>query len=163
MNNYQLKITPCELSIRPYFGYMPKIRLFAFLFVLIFGLLPFFHTLLTTDIVRIVLSLGGVLLFYTIYDYLFNVKTMFLFDKRTRSIYKITGLIFKKRLMAFDEMTILTSSEAGLMTYSIGRKKKQFEKNYSISDTFSNSKKSLAREKEYVENILNPILQFIKD
>ena len=65
--------------------------------------------------------------------------------------------------MAFDEMTILTNSETGLMTYSIGRKKKQFEKNYSISDTFSNSKKSLAREKEYVENILNPILQFIKD
>jgi len=163
VDKYQLKITPYELSIRPYFGYMPKIKLFAFLFVLIFGLLPFFHTLLTTDIVRIVSVLGGILLFYTIYDYLFHVNAMFLFDKRTRSIYKITGLIFKKRLMAFDEMTILTNSECGLISYSIGRKKKQFVKNYSISDTFSNSKKSMVREKEYVENILNPILKFIED
>lgn len=163
MNKYQLRITPYELSIRPYFGYMPKIRLFALLFVLIFSALPFFHHLLTMDIIRIVFALGGILLFYTIYDYLFHVNTMFLFDKRTRAIYKITGLIFKKRLMAFDEMTILTNSEYGQIAYSIGRKKQQFIKNYCISDTFSNSKKSIAREKEYVENILNPILEFTKD
>ena len=107
--------------------------------------------------------LGGTLLFYMVYDYLFHVRTMFLFDKKTRSIYKITGLIFKKRLMAFDEMTILTHSEYGEIAYSIGKKKEQFIKNYCISDTFGNSKKSITREKEYVENILNPILEFIKD
>ena len=163
MNKYKLRITPDELSIRPYFGYMPKIRVFAFLFVLIFVTLPFFRHLLSTDIVRIVFAFGGIFLFYTIYDYLFHVNVVFLFDKKTRFIYKINGMVFKIRLMAFDEMTILTNVEYGLTAYSIGRKKKEFMKNYSISDTFSNSKKDQAKEAEYVEKILNPILEFVKD
>lgn len=163
MNKYQLRITPDELSIRPYFGYMPKIRVFACLFVLIFGTLPFFRDLLSTDIVRIVFAFGGIFLFYTIYDYLFYVNVVFLFDKKTRSVYRINGVVLKTRLMAFDEMTILTNTEYGLTAYSIGRKKKEFMKNYSISDTFGNSKKDQAMKAEYVEEILNPILEFIKN
>lgn len=64
--------------------------------------------------------------------------------------------------MSFEEMTILTTSEYGAFTYAIGRKKKQFLKNYSISDTFTNSKKSKQREEEYVAEILNPILKFVE-
>ena len=160
MNKYQLKITTYELSIRPYFAYMPKIRLFVILFVLVFSSLVFFHNLLNTDIIRIVIAAGTILLFYIIYDYLFHVNVRFLFDKRTRTIYKVN--LFKRRLMAFDEMTILTNSEYGDITYIMGRKKNQFVKNYTISDTFGTSKKHQAREKEYIEQILNPILEFIK-
>jgi hypothetical protein len=160
MNKYQLKITPYELSIRPYFSYMPKIRLFVILFIVVFGSLIFFHNLLDADIIRIVIAVGVVLLFYIIYDYLFHVNVRFLFDKRTRSVYKVN--IVKKRLMAFDEMTILTNSEYGDITYIMGKKKNQFVKNYTISDTFGTSKKHQAREKEYIEQILHPILEFVK-
>lgn len=160
MNKYQLKITPYELSIRPYFTYMPKIRLFVILFVLVFSSLIFLHNLLDADIIRIVIAAGVILLFYIIYDYLFHVNVRFLFDKRTRSIYKVN--VFKKRLMAFDEMTILTNSEYGDITYIMGRKKNQFVKHYTISAAFGTSKKHQAREKEYIEQILNPILEFVK-
>ncbi|RPD41202.1 hypothetical protein [Chitinophaga barathri] len=164
MEKYQLTITPSELSIRPYFGYLPKIRLFAILFILTFSAAPFLRNLLilTSDVLKIVYVLGSILLLYAVYDYLFHASVRFLFDKRTRSIYKVNGIAFKKRLMAFDEMTVLTGSEYGLNTYAIGRKKKQFVKNYSISGPFGNSKKDRAREEEYVEKILNPILEFIK-
>lgn len=163
MNKYQLKITANELSIRPYFGYLPKIRVLAFLFVLTFSALPFFRNLLTTDIIRVIIALGGIFLFYIVYDYLFHVNVVFLFDKRTKAIYRLRGIVFKKRIMDFDEMTILTNSEYGSITYAIGIKKKQFEKNYSISDTFNNNKKGRIREEEYVEKILNPILAFVKN
>jgi hypothetical protein len=65
--------------------------------------------------------------------------------------------------MTFEEMTIINiSREPGTMEYAIGQQKKQFMKNYSISDTFTNSKKSSVREQEYVEQVLNPILEFVK-
>lgn len=47
------------------------------------------------------------------------------------------------------------------MTYAIGKKKKQFMRNYPISDTFSGSEKSKIREIEYVEDIINPIIEFV--
>jgi hypothetical protein len=162
MNRYQLKITSGQLSIRPYFSYLLKIRLFVYLFLLIFCLLPFIHHLLTSDILLIVIILGGILLFYIVFDYLFHASVVFLFDKETRSIYKLYGKLFKRRLMAFEEMTIITNDEYGSKAYSIGRKKHQFVKNYIISDTFSNSKKGMAREAAYVEQILTPILEFVK-
>ncbi|MEY8760028.1 hypothetical protein [Chryseobacterium tongliaoense] len=63
--------------------------------------------------------------------------------------------------MTFDEMTIITTAEYGEIAYAIGSKKKEFLKNYPISDTFGSSKKSEAREAEYIEYILNPIYEFI--
>lgn len=162
MDKYQLKITANELSIRPYFGYLPKIRLFVLLAVVIFGGLPFVQTLLTMDVVRIVYAIGGMFLFYAGYDYLFHANVKFLFDKNTRCVYRANGKLFKKQIMAFDELTILTTSEHGLTAYALGRKRNQFVKNYAISDLFSNSKKDQAREAAYTEQVLAPILAFIK-
>jgi len=160
MNKYQLKITPYELSIRPYFAYLPKIRLLVVLFILVSGTLPFIHNLLSADVINIMIALGLIFLFYIVWDYLFYVNVRFLFDKRTRSVYKVN--VFRKRLMGFDEMTVLTNSAYGDITYIIGKKQNQFVKNYAISDAFGTSKKHQAREKEYIEQILNPILEFIK-
>lgn len=163
MNQYQLTITPSELSIKPFFGYKNKIRLFVFLAVLIFGSMPFLTDVVDYNIRYVSYGIGGIMLFYAVYDFLFHVNVMFLFDKKTNSIYKINAPFFKKRLMAFDEMTIINTSECGAMQYAIGKKRNQFLKNYIISDTFTNSKKSQERETEYVEKVLDPILDFIKN
>ncbi|RPE12789.1 hypothetical protein EGT74_04390 [Chitinophaga lutea] len=161
MHKYQLTITPCELTIRPYFGYLPKIRVLACLAVALFTSLPFLQRQLTPDVTRVICAAGGILLLYALYDYLFHASAKFLFDKRTRSIYRINGIFFKKRLMSFEDMTILTTSEYGDREYSMGRKKNQFLKNYPISAPFGNSRKSRDREAEYREHILQPILTFI--
>lgn len=163
MNKYQLKITPHELSIKPYYGFMPKIKAFAIISVLIFGIVPFTNSWLNYNIRYISYGIGAILVFYAIYDYLFNVNVKFLFDKNAEVIYKINTPFYKQRLMTFEEMTIINiSREQGTMEYAIGQQKKQFMKNYSISDTFTNSKKSNAREQEYVDQVLNPILAFVK-
>lgn len=130
--------------------------------ILIFGIVPFTGELLNYNIRSTSYAIGAVLGFYCMYDYIFNTNVKFLFDKTTRSIYKINGTFFKKRLMSFDEMTIINKTEYKTFEYAIGVKKKQFLKNYSISDTFTNSKKSKQKEQEYVEKILNPILNFIE-
>lgn len=163
MNKYQLKITPHELSIKPYFGLMPKIKIFALLSVLIFGAVPFMDSWLNYNIRYTLYGIGAIMVFYAIYDFLFNVNVKFLFDKNAGIIYKINAPFLKQRLMMFEEMTIINiSQEPGCMEYAIGKKKKEFMKNYSISDTFTHSKKSNAREQEYVEQVLNPILEFVK-
>ena len=161
MHQYQLTITPDELVIRPYFGYLPKIRAFASLAAVIFAGLPFLQRQLTQDVSRVICVAGGILLCYALYDYLFHASVKFLFDKRTRSVYKISGLIFRKQLMHFEEMTILTTSEYGDREYSIGRKKNQFIRNYPISAPFGNNRRGREREAEYREHILPPILTFI--
>lgn len=160
MEKYQLEITSTELSIKPYFGYLPKIRIFAFLSVMIFCFVPFLSQL-NYNIRYILYGIGSIMLFYAIYDFVFHGSVRFLFDKKTNSIYKIYLSSIRRRLMTLDEMTIINTAEYGEMAYAIGKKKKQFMKNYPISDTFSGSEKSRLRETEYVENILNPILEFV--
>ncbi|WP_172283149.1 hypothetical protein [Chryseobacterium sp. LAM-KRS1] len=162
LNKYQLEITSNELSIKPYFGYLPKIKIFAFLAIVIFCFVPFF-TQLNDNIRYTLYGLGGIMLLYAVYDFIFWAGIKFLFDKKTNSIYKIYPLSVRKRLMAFDEMTIINTAEYGDRAYAIGKKKKQFLRNYPISDTFSGSKRSNRREDEYVEQILNPILEFVNN
>ncbi|NLU96094.1 hypothetical protein [Chitinophaga sp. Ak27] len=163
MNKYQLKITSRELSIKPYFGFMPKIKAFALLSVLIFATVPFMGNWMNNHIRYTLYGIGAIMVFYAIYDFLFNVNVKFLFDKNAGVIYRINAPFLRQRLMTFEEMTIINvSGDPGCMEYAIGQKKKQFMKNYSISDTFTNSKKSNAREQEYVEQVLNPILEFVK-
>lgn len=159
-DQYQLKITSSELTIKPYFGYMPKIKIFGLLSVLIFCIVPF-SDYLNYNIRYVLYGIGGIMLGYAIYDFLFRAGVKFLFDKKTKTIYKIYISSVKKKLMTFDEMTIITTAEYGEIAYAIGRKKKQFLKNYPISDTYNNGKKDQIREAEYIERILNPIHEFI--
>lgn len=63
--------------------------------------------------------------------------------------------------MDFDEMTYFVKDEGGGYCYAIGKKKKQFIKNYRVSNYFSNSKSSQKTEDEYLENILFPILKLV--
>ncbi|ASK29059.1 hypothetical protein CEY12_02590 [Chryseobacterium sp. T16E-39] len=139
---------------------MPKIIVFAVLAVLIFCFVPFLHQV-NYNIRYTSYGIGGVMLFYSIYDYIFHASVEFLFDKKTNSIYKVYLFSIKKRLMALDEMTIINTAEYGDMTYAIGKKREQFLKNYPISDAFSGSKRSIKRETEYAEHILSPLLQFV--
>jgi hypothetical protein len=158
-DKYKLTISAEELTIKPYFSYQIKLWIFALLSALIFGLVPFLRAL-SYDVRSTAYAIGGVMVAVGLYEFLFQVNVKFLFDKRTHAIYRINAPFFRRRLMSFDEMTILNTSEFGSTEYAIGKKKNQFVRNYSISDSFGSSKKGQRREAEYVEQILNPILEF---
>lgn len=151
-----------ELTIKPYFGYKIKFWSLTVLSAAIFIIVPFLGNAISFDVSSVCYALGGVMVAIALYDFLFRLNVKFLFDKRTSAIYKINAPFFKSRLMAFDEMTIINTTEHGDMEYAIARKKSQFLKHYSISDTFGSDKKSLQREADYVEEILNPILEFVR-
>lgn len=163
MNRYQLTLTPSQLSIKPYFAYRSKIRLFGLLSLLLLGGLPFLRGIIGYELQCVGYVLAGCMAVYALYDFLFHLNVTFLFDKKTDSIYKINAPFYKKRLMGFEEMLIINSWECGAMHYVIGRKGKQFLKNYSISDTFTNSKKSRDREAAYIDEVLGPILDFVRN
>ncbi|MCE7040143.1 hypothetical protein [Dyadobacter sp. CY312] len=159
-DKYKLTITAENLTIKPYFAYKGKLLIYALLAFLIFCIVPFLRAL-SYEVRSTAYAIGAVIVLVGIYEFLFKLNVKFLFDRKTSAIYRITPPFFKKRLMSFDEMTIINTSECGDIEYAIGKKKNQFVRNYSISDSFDNGKKSQQREEEYVEQILNPILEFV--
>lgn len=159
-DKYQLTITAELLSIKPNFAYKAKLWFFAIAAFCIFGLVPFLRAL-SYEVRSTSYAVGAVIVLVGIYEFLFKVNVKILFDKKTKVIYMVNPPFFKKRLMSFDEMTIINTSELGSIEYAIGRKKNQFIRNYVISGSFGNDAKSLEREEEYVMQVLNPILEFV--
>ncbi len=151
-----------EITIQPYFAYKMKVWILFVLSALVFGIIPYVGDTVSYDVRTTAYAIAGVMTAVALYDYLFRIHVKFLFDKRTSSIYKINGPLLKSRLMSFDEMTIINTTQHGEMEYAIAPKKNQFVRNYSISDSFGSGAKSLKREEVYIEEILNPILNFVK-
>jgi hypothetical protein len=56
--------------------------------------------------------------------------------------------------MNLDEVVIFQSSEMGSWHYKMGAKKKQFVKNYTISENFGSSKESDKNALEFEEQII---------
>ena len=61
--------------------------------------------------------------------------------------------------MALDELVIFTSSDQGGWHYAMGAKKKQFIKNYAISEDFGSGKRSQRLLGAYEAEVLEPILR----
>ncbi|PIF45684.1 hypothetical protein CLU96_2694 [Chryseobacterium sp. 52] len=160
-DRYQLKISSAELSIRPYFGYLMRIKIFVLVSVVLCAFVPFSGRFLNEYTRYVLYGLAGIMSVCALYDFIFLASVKFLFDKKTNTIYKIYLSSVKIRLMTFDEMTVIMASEYGEEAYAIGKKRNQFRKNYSISSRFTNTKKSQEREADYIEHILNPIHEFI--
>ncbi|WP_369841187.1 hypothetical protein [Chryseobacterium tongliaoense] len=94
-DQYQLKITSSELTLKPYFGYMPKIKIFGLLSVVIFCIVPF-SGFLNYNIRYVLYGIAVIMLLYAIYDFLFRAHVKFIFDKKTKTIYKIYLSSIKK-------------------------------------------------------------------
>ena len=85
----------------------------------------------------------------------------YIFDERSNSIYRENLPYKKRKLMAMDQAVIFTSSVSGEWHYSLGIKKKQFQKNYRISPSFGSGNVSQKRAQEYENKILMPIMDLL--
>ncbi|MCD2422630.1 hypothetical protein LQ567_07655 [Niabella pedocola] len=99
------------------------------------------------------------LLLHGLYDFIFRVNVRYEFDKPSNAVYKTNIPFPKKRLMSLDELVIFTSSEQGSWYYAMGARKKQFIKNYAISEDFGSGKKSQRLLGAYEAEVLEPILR----
>lgn len=71
---------------------------------------------------------------------LFYIPTRYTFDLSANRVYQ-SNLLFKNReIMTLDEVVIFQSSEMGGRCYKMGRKRKQFVKNHTISQDFDDKK-----------------------
>lgn len=107
---------------------------------------------------------AGLLLYLAIhglYDFLFKLNVRYVFDKSGNSIYRENGAWGRKRLMPLDQAVVFVSSETGVWHYSMGHKKKQFIKAYTLSEDFGSGKKSQIKQEEFEQEILLKISNLI--
>ncbi|MCL1666526.1 hypothetical protein M2T82_00465 [Elizabethkingia ursingii] len=114
---------------------------------------------MSQDIFLIALIVWGLYMAYFIFDLIFRIPVKYIFYKSEKSISRKN--IISRKIMNFDEMTYFIKDESGGYCYAIGKRKRQFIKNYRISNYFSNSKVSQKKENEYLENILFPVLKLV--
>ncbi|MBX3254013.1 MAG: hypothetical protein KF862_07735 [Chitinophagaceae bacterium] len=99
---------------------------------------------------------------YLVHDFFFRINVRYIFDSGTQSVYRTNRpFVNHKCIMRFDEVTIFTRSETGEWYYAMGIKKKQFLKNYRLSESFGAGKKSEQRQYEYENEILARIESII--
>lgn len=89
VEKYKLEISSFELSIKPYFAYLTKIKWFAAISITLACAIRFVKDKVNYDVWTMGYVITGILAFYVVYDFLFNANVKFLFDKNTKSIYKI--------------------------------------------------------------------------
>ena len=158
---YRLKTSLNEISIKPNYSYKTAIYT-AFLIAVIGAVVGIiFFDRLSYNAKAVTFGIAGGALLMAVYNFLFKLNVTFIFDKRTNAIYKRLPPFPRQQLMSFQQMKLFTRSEYGGFEYAIGIKKRQFMKSHSISNSFGNNKKEVILEQEYVDYILNPILEFV--
>ncbi|WKK59913.1 hypothetical protein [Sphingobacterium sp. BN32] len=98
---------------------------------------------------------------FGIIDITFRLNVRYIFDKASHAVYKENSIFGKRKIMNFEEATIFQSSEIGEWHYTLGIKKKQFLKSYTISPSFFANKASEREAEEYDREILAPLLALI--
>jgi len=98
---------------------------------------------------------------FGIIDITFRLNVRYIFDKASHAVYKENSIFGKRKIMNFEEATIFQSSEIGEWHYSLGRRKKEFLKSYTISPSFFERKASELEAEEYEREILLPIIELI--
>lgn len=116
---------------------------------------------LRNDGLRVSIAIWVFFVLYILYDLIFRLHITFIFDKYDRKIYRKN--LITKEIMSFDEMTVFNKSDNTGLRYAIGKKRQQFIKSYPISDFFSKTNRSQRKEQDYVENVLNPILDAVEN
>jgi hypothetical protein len=95
----------------------------------------------------------------SLYDMIFQIHTKIIFHKPSQNVYRKRPFRRKEKLMTFGEIEIIRKSENGVWEYAIGKKKKQFLKNYAISLSFTNSEKGRIEKDTYEQGVLEPIFK----
>ena len=100
---------------------------------------------------------------HSLYDIMIRAKIRYTFDVRDNSVYRMSPISAKKKIMKLDEAVIFVSSEMGSWHYSLGAKKSHFIKSYALSENFSSGKKSDEKQEAYDKQILMKISKIIEE
>lgn len=151
-----------------YFSFQPLKRLqklsqwflVGILFIAI--VLPLFKYQLGEVLFYAIYVLLGYGVLHSLYDIFIRAKIKYTFDLKGNTIYRMSPISAKRKILKLEEAIIFVSSEMGSWHYSIGAKKSQFIKSYNISENFSSGKKSERKQMEYESKILEKIYQMIE-
>lgn len=149
---YNFQNTQSELSLQPFIGINKANGIYSICVVIIMvaaWFLPYF----SFETKLIILMVGGMLLFYFLYDFLFRSRTKIIFDKERRKVYKSFAGVFKLPLYNFEDVRILNTSECGGNYYGIAHRKNRYGKNHAISDGFSREQEQEQFEMEILPEI----------
>lgn len=159
IDRYKFRENGSEISFMPNYNFLHALVWWLLLGIIAAPVIYLCMDYMSRDNFLIALIAWGLYVAYFLFDLIFRIPVKYIFYKSEKSIYRKT--IFGRKIMNFDEMTYFVKSEGGGYYYAIGKKRKQFVKNYRVSNYFSNSKPSQKREDEYLENILFPILRLV--
>lgn len=123
--------------------------------------LPLFKEMLDEALFYALYILLAYSVAHSLYDIMFRAKIRYTFDMRDNSVYRMSPLSAKKKIMKLEEAVVFVSSEMGSWHYSLGAKKSQFIKSYTLSENFGSGKKSDEKQKEYEKQILTKINNMI--
>lgn len=161
MNNlkdkYKVTETFSTLSFKPFAHYKKGLKWYV-LSILILGGLLFVYFNQFGDAFKTIGS--GILIVVVIFllkELVIYLPVKYTFDKSENAVYQSNILFSKRKIMNLDEVVVFRSSEMGSWHFSMGPKRRQFVKNYTISENFGSGKKSdekaLAFETEIIEKI----------
>lgn len=160
-DKYQIQETATTFSFKPYHHYRKKL-LWYVLAIFLFGGFTYYFLERESEVFLVI---GFTLLFVTTWffvkELLVYIPIRYTFHISENTVYQSNLFFPKRKIMTLEEVTIFRSSEMGSWCYKMGKKKNQFVKNYTISENFSNSKKSDEQLTEYEKGILDKIKRMI--
>lgn len=160
---YKFEQDSQSISIQPNYYLLKKdFKWYALILFAAVICIPVMHQRFGENGLLITASLAVLMFFYILRDYIFKINVRYIFDKSTQAIYRHNPPFPQKKIMSFTEMVVFTQSETGGWHYALGIKKKQFLKNYCISQEFGSGKKSDLAKNEYEQEILEPILKLVE-
>lgn len=159
-DKYQIEESHFTLSFKPFHHHRYKLKWYVLAILTFGGLSTYFYNPMKELFLIISATFLIVTIWFFIKELLFYIPTRYTFDRSSNEIYQSTLLVSSKKIMNLDEMVIYQSSEMGSWHYRMGKKKKQFVKNYAISEYFSN-KKNNEKLIAYELEILNKIEQMM--
>jgi len=124
-------------------------------------LLPLFREMLDEALFYALYILLAYGVAHSLYDIMITAKIRYTFDLRDNSVYRMSPFSAKKKIMKLEEAVVFVSSEMGSWHYSLGAKKSQFIKSYTLSENFGSGKKSDEKQEEYEKQILTKINNMI--
>jgi len=128
--------------------------------------LPLFKEMLDEALFYALYLLMGYGIVHSLYDIFIRARIRYTFDVRDNSVYRMSPVSSKKKIMKLEEAVIFVSSEMGSWHYSLGAKKSHFIKSYPLSENFGSGKKSDEKQEVYDKQILmkiNTMIDSVQD
>ncbi|QSW88785.1 MULTISPECIES: hypothetical protein [Flavobacterium] len=158
---YNLQETSDHLIFQPFKPLQKLSQWFLIGIFIVAILFPLLRSYVDAVVLYSVYILLGYFFLHSLYDILIRAKITYTFDLKEKSIYRESPISKKRKILKLEEAVIFVSSEMGSWHYSIGARKSQFVKSYSISENFSSGKKSDRKQAEYENQILVKIQNMI--